>query len=170
MLFLVIFFFEGGSRTDGEREMFWCVCKIFVIRVLSVCFVVFLGIVPQTVCPHYGVLTVGVRSGVLRGVLLPLLVSTAQACTEFRLRRQCRTDWWARDFGSFYRVSVHFLKQNVVLRDRCRRSDGFGGSKREFTWQVQGIGHFVKIVAGAVFCGRCQNVGRRVSFEGLRFT
>ena len=24
---------------------------------------------PQTVCPHYGVLTVGVRSGVLRGVL-----------------------------------------------------------------------------------------------------
>ena len=125
---------------------------------------------PQTVCPHYGVLTVGVRSGVLRGVLLPLLVSTAQARTEFRLRRQCRTDWWARDFGSFYRVSVHFLKQNVVLRDRCRRSDGFGGSKREFTWQVQGIGHFVKIVAGAIFCGRCQNVGRRVSFEGLRFT
>ena len=67
-------------------------------------------------------------------------------------------------------MSVHFLKQNVVLRDRCRRSDGFGGSKRDFTWQVQGIGHFVKIVAGAVFCGGCQNVGRRVSFEGLRFT
>ena len=41
--------------------------------------------IPQTVCPHYGVLTVGVRSGVLRGVLLPLLVSTAQARTEFRL-------------------------------------------------------------------------------------
>ena len=116
-------------------------------------------------CPHYGVLTVGVRSGVLRGVLLPLLVSTAQARTEFRLRRQCRTDLWARDFGSFYRVSVHFLKQNVVLRDRCRRSDGFGGSKREFTWQVQGIGHIVKIVAGAVFCGHGQNVGRRVSFR-----
>ena len=38
---------------------------------------------PQTVCPHYGVLTVVVRSGVLRGVLLPLLVSTAQARTEF---------------------------------------------------------------------------------------
>ena len=57
-----------------------------------------------------------------------------------------------------------------VLRDRRTRSDGFGGSKREFTWQVQGIGHFVKIVAGALFFGRCQNVGRRVSFEGLRFT
>ena len=134
---------------------------------LKLCFFCF---VPQTVCPHYGVLTVGVRSGVLRGVLLPLLVSTAQARTEFRLRRQCRTDLWARDFGSFCRVSVHFLKQNVVLRDRCRRSDGFGGSKREFTWQVQGIGHIVKIVAGAVFCGHGQNVGRRVSFEGLRFT
>ena len=51
-------------------------------------------------------------------------------------------------------MSVHVLKQNVVLRDRRRRSDGFGGSKREFTWQVQGIGRFVKIVAGAVFCGR----------------
>ena len=35
-----------------------------------------------------------------------------------------------------------------------------------------GIGHIVKIVAvaGAVFRGHCQNVGRRVSFEGLRFT
>ena len=40
----------------------------------------------------------------------------------------------------------------------------------EFTWQVQGIGHVVKIVAGSIFRGRCQNVGRRVSFEGLRFT
>ena len=58
----------------------------------------------------------------------------------------------------------------MVLRHRRRRSDGFGRSKRDFMWQVQGIGHFVKIVAGAVFCGRCENVGRRVSFEGLRFT
>ena len=40
-----------------------------------------------------------------------------------------------RDFGSFYRVSVQVLRQNVVLRDRCRRSDGFGGSKHELTWQ-----------------------------------
>ena len=104
------------------------------------------------------------------GVLPQRRLSTAQARTEFRLRRQCAVDRRSRDFGSFYRVSVHFLEQNVVLRDRCRRSDGFGGWKREFTWQVQGIGHFVKIVAGAVFCGRCQNVGRRVSFEGLRFT
>ena len=104
------------------------------------------------------------------GVLSQRRLSTAQARTEFRLHRQCAVDRRSRDFGSFYRVSVHFLEQNVVLRDRCRRSDGFGGWKREFTWQVQGIGHFVKIVAGAVFCGRCQNVGRRVSFEGLRFT
>ena len=127
-------------------------------------------IFPQTVCPHYGVLTVGVRSGVLGGVLPQRRLSTAQARTEFRLHRQCAVDRRSRDFGSFYRVSVHFLEQNVVLRDRRRRSDGFGRSKRDFTWQVQGIGHFVKIVAGAVFCGRCENVGRRVSFEGLRFT
>ena len=33
--------------------------------------------------------------------------------------------------GSRLRV-VPFLEQNVVLRDRCRRSDGFGGSKRGF--------------------------------------
>ena len=121
-------------------------------------------------CPHYGVLTVGVRSGVLGGVLPQRRLSTAQARTEFRLHRQCAVDRRSRDFGSFYRVSVHFLEQNVVLRHRRRRSDGFGRSKRDFTWQVQGIGHFVKIVAGAVFCGRCENVGRRVSFEGLRFT
>ena len=48
---------------------------------------------PQTVCPHYGVLTVGVRSGVLRGVLPQRRLSTAQARTEFRVRRQCRTEW-----------------------------------------------------------------------------
>ena len=47
---------------------------------------------------------------------------------------------------------------------------GFGGPKRAFTWQAQEIGHFVKIVAGAVFCGRCENAGRRVSLEGLRYT
>ena len=58
----------------------------------------------------------------------------------------------------------------MVLRDRCRRSDGFGGWKREFTWQEQGIGYVVKIVAGAIFYGCCQNLGRRASFEGLRLT
>ena len=134
------------------------------------CSLLFLLFFLQTVCPHYGVLTVVVRSGVLRGVLPPLRFSTAQARTEFRLRRQCRTEWLPRDFGLFYRVSVHVLRQNVVLRDRCRRSDGFGGPKREFTWQVRGIEHSVKIVAGALFGGRCQDVGRRMSFEGLRFT
>ena len=59
---------------------------------------------------------------------------------------------------------------NVILHGRCKESVTCGGQKREFTWQVQGIGHIVKFVAGAVFRGRCQNVGRRVSFEGLRFT
>ena len=59
---------------------------------------------------------------------------------------------------------------NVILHGRCKESVTYGGQKREFTWQVQGIGHIVKIVASATFRGRCQNVGRRVSFEGLRFT
>ena len=81
-----------------------------------------------------------------------------------------RTDRDARNFWALCRGSVHFLKQNVVLLERRRRSDGFGGWKREFTWQLQGIGHFVKIMAGAVFCGHCQNISRCVSFEGLRFT
>ena len=59
---------------------------------------------------------------------------------------------------------------NFILHGRCKESVTCGGQKREFTWQVQGIGHFVKIVAGAVFCGCCQNIGRLVSLEGLRFT
>ena len=33
---------------------------------------------------------------------------------------------------------------------------------------MAGARNGVKIVGGAVFHGRCQNVGRRVSFEGLR--
>ena len=154
-----------GEMSGTHRALVWCLsryggggCEMFPWTV------------PQTVCPHYGVLTVRERSGVLGGVLPQRRLSTAQARTEFRLHRQCAVDRRSRDFGSFYRVSVHFLEQNVVLRHRRRRSDGFRRSKRDFTWQVQGIGHFVKIVAGAVFCGRCENVGRRVSFEGLRFT
>ena len=53
---------------------------------------------------------------------------------------------------------------NFILRGRCKEIFSCGGQKREFTWQVQGIGHAVTIVAGAVFFGHCQNVGRRVSF------
>ena len=127
-------------------------------------------LIPQTVCPHYGVLTVVVKDWCCSRCPSAAPRFDCAGSHRVRLWWQCAVDRRSRDFGSFYRVSVHFLKQNVVLRDRCRRSGGFGGSKREFTWQVQGIGHFVKIVAGAVFCGRCQNVGRRVSFEGLRFT
>ena len=55
---------------------------------------------------------------------------------------------------------VHFAWQAHTLEPR----------KGHFTWQVQGIGDFANFVAGAVFCGRCKNVGRRVSFAGLRFT
>ena len=93
-----------------------------------------------------------------------MLISTAQARTncgprksQFRRRR-------------FTGCSRTFSDMNVILHGSCKESVTYGGQKCEFTWQVQGIGHIVNIVAGAVFRGRCQNVGRCVSFEGLRFT
>ena len=70
----------------------------------------------------------------------------------------------------FTGCSCAFSDMNFILHGKCKESVTRGGQKREFTWQVQGIGRVVKIEAGAVFRGRCQNVGRRVSFEGLRFT
>ena len=45
----------------------------------------------QTVCPHYGVLTVKKRSSVHRAVHFRTRLSSAQARTEFRFRRQYRT-------------------------------------------------------------------------------
>ena len=93
-----------------------------------------------------------------------MLISTAQARTksasrfsQFRRRR-------------FTGCASTFSDMNVISHGRCKESVTYGGQKREFTWQVQGIGHIVKIVAGTAFRGCCQNVGRRVSFEGLRFT
>ena len=93
-----------------------------------------------------------------------MLISTAQA----------RTKWPSR-FSQFRRrrftgCSCTFLDMKIILHGSCKESVTYGGQTCEFTWQVQGIGHIVKIVAGAVFRGRCQNVGRRASFEGLRFT
>ena len=73
------------------------------------------------------------RSGVLRGVLPQPRLSTAQARTEFRLWWLCAVDRRSRDFGWFYPVSVHVLKQNVVLRDRRRGSDGFGSVSEEIS-------------------------------------
>ena len=93
-----------------------------------------------------------------------MLISTAQARTKLAARiSQFRRH-------RFTGCSRMFSDMNVILHGRCKESVTYGGQKREFTWQVQGIGDIVKIVAGAVFCGRCQNVGRRVSFEGLLFT
>ena len=93
-----------------------------------------------------------------------MLISTAQA----------RTKWPSR-FSQFRRRrftgrSRTFSDMNVILHGSCKESITYGGQKCEFTWQEQGIGHIVNIVVGAVFRGRCQNIGRRVSFEGLRFT
>ena len=92
-----------------------------------------------------------------------MLISTAQARTKLPSRK---LQFRRRRFTG---CSCTFSDMNFILHGRCKESVACGGQKRKFTWQVQGIGHVVKFVAGAVFC-RCQNVGRRVSFEGLRFT
>ena len=57
-----------------------------------------------------------------------------------------------------------------MLHGRCKELVAFDPRKREFLWHAQGIGDFANFVAGAVFCARCKNGGRRVSFAGLRFT
>ena len=93
-----------------------------------------------------------------------MLISTAQARTKL----SCRFSRFRR--RRFTGCSWTFSDMNFISHGRCKESVTCGGQKREFTWQAQGIRHIVKIVAGAVFRGRCQNVGRRVSFEGLRFT
>ena len=93
-----------------------------------------------------------------------MLISTAQARAKFAARE---SQFRRRRFTG---CSCTFSDKNFILHGRCKESVTYGGQKCEFTWQVQGIGHIVKIVAAAVFRGRCQNVGRRVSFEGLRFT
>ena len=65
-----------------------------------------------------------VVSGVLRAVLRAR-VSTEQARAELRLCRQCAIDHQSWDFGSFYLVFVHFLKN--------------------FTWQAQETGWFWRV-------------------------
>ena len=108
-------------------------------------------------------------------------------CRRFRLRRNAVLKFYV-DFdcagslklpsqksqlnskASFYRVFAYVFGHELHLRGRCKDSVTCGGQKREFTRQVPGIGHVVKIVASAVFRGGCQRVGRRASFEGLRFT
>ena len=59
---------------------------------------------------------------------------------------------------------------NFTLHGRCEEIFSIfscEGQKREFTWQVRGIGQIVKIVAGAVFCGRCQNVRKGFIFRNF---
>ena len=54
----------------------------------------------------------------------------------------------------------------MVLRDRRRGSDGFGGSKCEFTWQVQGVGHFVKVVAPCFVVAKTLGIALYVAGAG----
>ena len=89
-------------------------------------------------------------------------ISTAQACIK----------WWPRlsrfRDKALVQVPCSFSDMKCILRGRRKEFDTLEPRKGHFTWQVQGIGDFANFVAGAVFCGRCKNVGRRVSFAGLR--
>ena len=87
---------------------------------------------------------------------------------------QARIKWWPRlsrfRDKALVQVPCSFSDMKCILRGRRKEFDTLEPRKGHFTWQVQGIGDFANFVAGAVFCGRCKNVGSRVSFAGLRFT
>ena len=114
---------------------------------------------PQTVCPHYGVLTVVVRSGVLQGVLLQ---------PRFRLRRLAQSSvcdgcpctfwsktWQAQEIGWFWRVEtwvyVAGARKPTLEENRGRRrilwtlagvwsfEAGAGNSHRgSYVWRAKG--------------------------------
>ena len=64
-----------------------------------------------------------------------MLISTAQARTKFAAgESQFRRH-------RFTGCSRTFSDMNVILHGRYKESVTDGGQKREFTWQVQGIGH-----------------------------
>ena len=58
----------------------------------------------------------------------------------------------------------------LVFGDEVHFAWPLGPRKGHFTWQVQGFGDIANFFSSAVFCGRCKNEGRRLSFAGLRFT
>ena len=80
---------------------------------------------------------------------------------------QARIKWWPRlsrfRDKALVQVPCSFSDMKCILRGRRKEFDTLEPRKGHFTWQVQGIGDFANFVAGAVFCGRCKNVGRRVS-------
>ena len=70
-----------------------------------------------------------------------MLISTAQARAELASKKsQFRRH-------RFTGRSCTFSDMHFILHGRCKEPVTCGGQKREFTWQVQGIGHVVKIVA-----------------------
>ena len=92
-----------------------------------------------------------------------MLISIAQAHSKFAS--------WKSQFRRhrFTGCSCTFSDMNFILHGRLKESVTCGGQTREFMWQVQGIGHFVKIVAGTVFCGPLPKhwqacVTRRIAF------
>ena len=78
-----------------------------------------------------------------------VLISTAQARAELASKK---SQFLRRRFTG---CSCSFSAMNFIWYGRCKEAVTCGGLKREFTWQVRGIGHVVKFVAGAEFCGRC---------------
>ena len=92
-----------------------------------------------------------------------MLISTAQARAELASKKsQFRRH-------RFTGCSCTLLVMDFILHGRCKEILSCGNQKREFMWQVQGIGHVAKIMAGAIFRGRyVAKTLAGVSFEGRR--
>ena len=94
-------------------------------------------IIPQTVCPHYGVLTVRLRSGVLRGVLgcARCFVCAGSHRVPFASTvcgRSASAGFWVILPG----VRVRFEAKQVML---CVTGAGDRMVLEDVTWQGQGI-------------------------------
>ena len=118
----------------GSYYFLMCFISVFDVVVMSV------TVFPQTVCPHYGVLTVRERSGVLevsfrnRGFRLRRLAQSS-VCVDSVARNGCRgilgrftgcpcTFWsktWFYVTGAGDRMVLE--DGSVSLRGRCKESD-----------------------------------------------
>ena len=129
---------------------------------------IYLHFFPQTVCPHFGVLTVGVRSGVLRGVLPQPRLSTVCANSTARFCGHgilggftgCPCTFWSQTWfyvtGAGDRMVLE--SRNVSLRGKCKESDTLWKS-----WQAPYLADVAKTLAG-VHSKDCVLRGRRRKF------
>ena len=93
-----------------------------------------------------------------------MLISTAKVCAKLA----SQISQFQRHLFTWHPCAFSDMK--FILHGSRKETVAFGGPKREFAWQVQGIRRVSEIAVGAGFCGCCQKVGRRDSFEGLYFT